>query len=201
MRHRVAVMGLAWLGVAAAGWGFLLPWAHLEMADSTRTAAEVLAGVAQQVGRVTISVRQGDRTVSGDLSSLADVPHQVRGVEIPRVVRQRHAQLALAVLEMLTQASRHLEAKSYAVYLVPGIALCCGVLLTAWGARAPVAFGVALACAVIAGVGCWKLLTVRPETASLVLRVGQGLWLSVWAYVGLAVAGAWSGMASRSRGT
>ena len=102
MRHRVAMVGLAWISVAASGWGLFLPWVHMEMADARRTSAEALADVAQRVGRVTVSVHQGGRTVSGDLSSLAQVPHQVRGVDIPRLAYQRQAQLALAVQAWLS---------------------------------------------------------------------------------------------------
>ena len=77
------------------------------------------------------------------------------------------------------------------MYLVPGIALVCGVLLTLLG-RAPVAAGIALVCGAVAGVGFWTLLTTNTSTLFVAITIGQGLWLSLWGYVGLALSGALS---------
>ena len=89
--------------------------------------------------------------------------------------------------------------KSSAVYLVPGIAFVCGLVVTCLGRQRTVSFVVAGLCAVIAGVGFWKLLTTNTQTLLVAITIGPGLWLSLWAYVGLAAAAALTGVLSPKR--
>jgi hypothetical protein len=80
--------------------------------------------------------------------------------------------------------------KSYAVYLLPGLALACGVLLGAPGAKPPVVMGVGLASAAVVVAGLWALLTT--ETRKLyAVSIGPGLWISLAGYAAIAAA-AWA---------
>ena len=135
-----------------------------------------------------MTVRRGAETVTGDLPSLGDLPKQVSGIQIPQLANQQDAQVAVALIELLTNERQHVGVKSYAVYLLPGIALLCAFLLTWCGRRAPVAIGTAIVCVLVAGVGFWKLLTTNTQALFIAISIGPGLWLSLWAYVGLAVA-------------
>lgn len=184
-------LAVAWLSVAGALVGFYQPWATLDLrepalAEQLRDAA--LSGLEERLGRITVTIRRGAKTIVGDLPSLADIPTEVSGAEIPRMIREERAQLALALAELFTNTRYHLGLKSDAVYLVPGVALLCGVLLTLCGRRPPIAWGVALFCGGISGAGFWTLLTMKTHTPLVAITVGRGLWLSCWAYAGLAVA-------------
>ncbi len=145
-----------------------------------------------------MSVRQGTKIIGTDLASLKDIPTQVSGAQIPRVAGQEHAKVAIALMELMTNRRQHLSAKSYAVYLVPGIALLCGLLLIVVDDRRMVV-GVALMCLGIAGLGFWKLLTTETATQLVAMTFGYGLWLSLWAYVGLAVAAGLCAVSSKRR--
>lgn len=182
--------GLVWASVTTAVVGFFLPWARLRL-------REPLIGGARRLERITVTVRQGDRTISGALPSLEEIPTRVSGWQIPRLANQPHAQLALALLELATNTHQHIGLKSYAVYLVPGMALLCGLLLTAWGHRMGVAVGTALWCAGMAAVGFWKLSTLTARSPVAAIVIGHGLWMSVWAYVGLAVIAGLLGLLGR----
>ncbi len=198
---------LAWVSVAAVLAVFFLPWALIEVRQptvatslrqtetraGTGDAADGLQALTSRLGRVTVEIHRGSDTVIADVASLGDLPTRVSGAQIPFLAHQPNAKAALAVFELLTNTRHHLGARSYAVYLVPGVALLCGVLLAARGGIPSVAGGVAMLCAAIAGAGFWKALTAHVDTRLATITVGQGLWLSLWAYVGLAVSAGCAG--------
>jgi hypothetical protein len=192
--HRV-MLACTWLSVTGALVGFFLPWAHIslrepELARQVQHAVEgqgLLGDLTEALGRVTVQVRRGAQTITGELPTLSEIPKQVSGVEVPRLANQKNAQVAAALFELLTNTRQRLGAKSYAVYLVPGVALLCGLLLSLLGSRRPVALGIAVVCAGVAGLGFWKLLTTNTQALFAAITIGRGLWLSLWAYAGLAV--------------
>jgi hypothetical protein len=178
-------VGPAWACAALAVAAFFLPWLRLEVAPEARLG-ELLGDGG---GRVTATVRLGRRTIAGTLPTLQDVPRSVSGFDVPRIIRQEKARLALALAEAVTGTPRHLALKSWFVYLVPGVALACGGVLA--GARRPVpAVAVAALCAGAAAAGAWRLATL-PTSSVAELTIGPGLWLSVAAYAGLAAAAGW----------
>ena len=192
-------MGLAWVSVAAALVGFFLPWASLDVRQPGLVkqlesivgdvgGGGILDKMKGGLGKITATIRRGTETVTGELPSLAVVPRQVNGFQIPQIANQQHAQIAVALFELFTKSRQHIGAKSYAVYLLPGIALLCGLLVTFLGGSRPVAFGVAVVCGLIAGVAFWKLLTTDTTALVLTVTIGPGIWLSLWAYVGLSLA-------------
>lgn len=193
---RRIVLLVTWASVAAIVVAFFLPWARIDLREPEllgkvrRTAEEqgLLGGLMGQVGKITVEVRRGAETVTGELPSLADIPKQVSGVQIPQMANQENAQVALALMELLTNTRQHVGLKSYAVYLLPGLAILCGALLTVLGRVRAAALGVAALCAVVAGAGFWKLLTTNTSTLFIAITIGPGLWLSLWGYVGLAAA-------------
>ena len=202
---RRLVQLVTWASVAAVVAAFFLPWARIDLREPEvlrqvrRTAEEqgLLSGLMDKVGKVTVEVRRGAETVTGELPSLADIPKEVSGVQIPQMAHQENAQVALALLELLTNTRQHVGLKSYAVYLVPGLAILCGVLLTVLGRVRAAALGVAALCALVAGVGFWKLLTTNTSTLFIAITIGPGLWLSLWGYVGLSVAALGTAVATR----
>ena len=60
-------------------------------------------------------------------------------------------------------------------------------------------WGVAIVCAAVAGVGFWKLLTTNTQSLMVAITIGPGLWLSLWAYVGVACAAGVSGILGMKR--
>ena len=166
---RIVVLVLTWACAAMAVVAFCMPWASIDVTapgaltqlGATAPLRGAVGGLTKELGRVVVKIRRGAETITGDLPALADIPKQVSGVQIPGLANQQHAQVAIALFELMTSTRQQIGLKSYAVYLVPGIALLCGLLLTFVGRRVPIALGVAMLCAVIAGVGCWKFLTAR----------------------------------------
>ena len=178
------LLGLVWGSVLMTWVGFLLPWARLTLHQPGAFRAAM-----HDLGRVTVTIHRGEETVTSDLSSLAEIPTQVSGWQIPRLAHQQNAQVAIAALEVLTNQRHHLGLKSYAVYLIPGIALVSGIVLTVIRQEWIGSAITALVCAGIAGVGFWKLDSPQLSARPVAITIGPGLWVSVWAYVGLALFG------------
>lgn len=173
-------MGLVWVSVVATVGGFFLPWVMIEV---RATDSKALQGTS----RISLQIRQGTKTISADVPSLAELPRQLRGVDIPRAAHDERLQVALAVAQLLTGQSQDVARKGNAVYLVPAFAIASGVLLT--GCRGSRVMGtvIALLAATIAGVGAWKLSTFTTPTPLVHVTIASGLWLSLAAYLGLAV--------------
>ena len=187
---------LIWISVAATVVAFFLPWVRLEVRQpgllaKVRETAEksgLLGALTEKLGDITATVSRGAESVTGMLPSLSDIPRTISGVQVPQLVNQKNAKLALMLFEMVTNKRQDIGRKSYAVYLVPGIALVCGLLLTGCGRVKAVPVVVGLLCAGIAGVGFWKLLTLNTDIPFLAITIGPGLWVSLWAYAVLAAA-------------
>lgn len=204
---RVVAVMLAWVCVVAAGVGFVIPWARIDLREpglvkqlrETTPVSNTLSGFTKDLGRITAKIRRGAETVTGDLPSLSDIPKEVSGMQIPQMVNQKDTQTAIALMELLTNERQELGLKSYLVYLLPGIALLCAILLTFLGRWRLVPWGVAGLCAAIAGVGFWKLTTTNLSSLMVAITIGPGLWLSLWAYVGLAATAALAGVLAPKR--
>jgi hypothetical protein len=200
-------MGLAASSMIVAVVGFYLPWARIDLSEpemlrrlrQTPPLGGVVDALRRQVDRVTVTVKRGAETLTGELPGLAGIPKAVSGAAIPRMVNQEQAKVAVALLELFTNTRQHAGLKSYAVYLVPGLALLCGALVLLRPRRPRLLWAVAAGCAAIALIGCWKLLTADLRTLFVAITVGPGLWLSLWAYAGLAAA-ALTAAAATSRG-
>ena len=192
MRRLIAAF--VWLSVAVAVVSFFLPWAKIDVREpglsrqmrQTVQAQGLLKGLTEKLGRVTVQVRRGAKTISGELPTLSDIPHHVSGRQIPQLANQKNAQVVTALFEMVTNTRQDIGLNSYAVYLVPGLAVVFGLLLTFAGMR-PVALVVAAASAAVAAAGFWKLLTTNTQALFVAITIGPGLWLSLWAYVALSL--------------
>ena len=194
---RALVLVGVWVSVAAALDGFVKPWAHLDVKYRTVVnAVDQVAGSAglgdlsrrltEELGRVVVKVTRGAQTLTGELPDLSKIPTEVSGAQIPQQANRQDAKVVLALAEMLT-GQRELGAKSYAVYLVPGLALLFGVVLTVANRQRLLCGCLALLCLTVAGGGFWKLLTSDTDTLLVGITIGQGLWQSLWAYAGLGV--------------
>ena len=194
---RVALLVIVWISVGAAVRGFVLPWAYLDVKyrkvtgtidEVTQTVPlrDLLGKVAKKVGRVAVTVKHGAETVTGELPDFSKIPDKVSGADIPRLAHQHEMKVALALAEMFT-GERELGAKSWLVYLMPGLAVVFGLLVT-WGPRRRVLGLIVGAVSVaLAGVLWWKFSTTNANTLLVAIAIGPGLWMSCGAYAGLGV--------------
>jgi len=194
MRLRAACLVLAWGSAAIGVIGFYQPWAMIDVRQpriikqlrDTAGLSETVQGLTRDVSRIAVEIRRGAETVTGELPSLSDIPKTISGDQIPRLADNSKAQIVVAVIELLTNTRQDVQWKSRLVYLVPGAAILCAILLTLLGGWPWLAGMVGMFCAAIAALGYWKLTTTNTNTLLMAITIGKGLWFSVWAYAGLA---------------
>lgn len=203
MKHIALIV--TWISVAVVIVAFFLPWANLNMREpglvrqlrEKTGISQPLSKLSEKLGKITASIRRGAETITGDLPTVLDIPKQVSGVQIPKLANQKNAKVTLALVEMLTNKRQHIGIKSYAVYLLPGLALTAGLLITFLSTNPRILLGTAAVCAVVAAIGFWKLSTTPTDMLFISITIGPGLWLSFWGYVGLAIAAACQILLSR----
>jgi hypothetical protein len=182
--RRLLVIMLVIVSVSATCAGFFLPWARIELKGSER----------KELGRIALRIRRGAETLTGDLPTLSDIPRKVSGAQIPRLANQKNSQLLLALVELATNTRQEVGLKSYAVYLLPSLALLSGLLLIFLDERRLIVILVGLFCAALSAFGFWRLLTLKTTTPFASITIGHGLWLSLWGYVGLAMSACYASL-------
>lgn len=193
---RALCLALVWASAATGGMGFYQSWAMIDLREpkivqQLRDTAGLIGtaqGLVRDVGRIAVEIRRGAETVTGELPSLSDIPKEISGAQIPRMAENPKAKIAIAVVELLTNTRQDVRGKSRLVYFVPGGAIFFAILLTLLGGWPWLVGGVGTCCAAIAALGCWKLSTTNTTALLMAITIGKGLWLSVWAYAGLAAA-------------
>ena len=190
---------VAWACAALALMAFHMPWIHLDIHEpsmmkqlrQSTPLSSTLGGLTKDVSRITAKIQQGAKTVTRELNlpSLDQIPHHVSGADIPRLANSDQAQLAAFVMETLTKKPQQYGQQSYLVYLVPGLAIVLALLLTVIPRPWWAILLVAMVSGTIAGIGGYKLMTTNLQSQMMTVTIGQGIWLSLWAYAGLAVAG------------
>ena len=166
---------LVWLSVAATIAGFFLPWARLDLVE-TKTEQQIASSFSRAVSKA-FGTGKPKRWNSGYKPKRTSmIPTKVSGVQIPALSNREHAKVAMELVELFTKQKQNLGLKSYAVYVLPGLALLCGMFLSVHGKRQMVRVVIAMLCAAVAAAGCWKLLTTDTR-ALFAIRTGEGLWL------------------------
>ena len=191
---------VVWAGVAATFIGFFLPWATLAL-KTTEAERHIASSARRSLSKAFTSVKRGTKpAVRKPSRGLPVIPTRVSGHQIPQLAHRENVKVILGLTELVTKKRERIGRNSYAVYLVPGLALLCGLLLTSRvGATRPVAAMVALVCGVVAVAGGWMLLTTDTRVRYAVV-IGPGLWLSLAAYAVLMLAAAAQVWPNRSSG-
>ena len=182
---------LVWVAAVAVVTGFFLPWATLDI-KTTKTEQEISASVRRAAAKSFSSANKPKRDPSWIRAKNKQpplIPSRVSGYQIPYYANRRNVKAAMGLVEMVTKKREAVGLKSYAVYAVPGLALCAVWLLGAFGDRWTMAAAMALACGAVAGYGFW-MLTSTDTRKEYAFAVGIGLWMSLGAYVLLCMAGA-----------
>ncbi|MBI4353859.1 MAG: hypothetical protein HY595_01340 [Candidatus Omnitrophica bacterium] len=193
----LGVLGV-WVSVATVLAGFVQPWASIDVkyrdvardvtgaVDAVAQEAglgDVLASLSKRVGRIAVSVKQGTETIAGELPDLSTIPTEISGADIPRLANRKDAHVVLALAEMWT-GHRELGTKSYVVYLIPGLVLLAGVLVTVFRGARWLCVLVGLTVLAIAGFAGWKISTTHTDTLLVAITIEPGLWRVCWGYAG-----------------
>ena len=180
--------------MAAAVIGFVLPWVRLEV----RTTKFQKPGARQSAPEKSNKPSSWPTRQPAAPDPKAAKPHssdkwlerprQFSGLQIPHIANQEASRTLMQLAETLSGRKEYYGAKSYAVYLVPGIALLFGWLLLT-SANKNVTLGVLALGPLIAAVAVWKLLTIDPGEYAKV-AILPGLWICIATYPAMAACAA-----------
>ena len=182
---------IAWAAAGLVVIGFLLPWATLDI-KTTKTEKDVASGVHHGLAKTFASGNKPARQplwIRSHKQRGVLIPSRIRGYQVPWYANRRNVKAAMGLVELVTKKREAIGFKSYAVYVLPVVAVLSAWLLGAYGDHRLAALGVALACGAVAGTGLWTLITTDTRTA-YAFAVGSGLWVSLGAYVVLALTAA-----------
>ncbi len=174
--------------ISAVAAFFFLPWAVVDFHE-TKTekqfSGSAQKSLAKAFGRKPARAPGFRRPAKG----LTSIPTRITGYQIPILANRHQAKVALRLVELFTKQRGNAEPLSWAVYLVPGLAIACGFALLR-RPRRELVLPLGALCGLAASAGFWTLLTTdtRKEFA---ITVGPGVWISLAALAALAaVAGA-----------
>jgi hypothetical protein len=172
--------------------GFFLPWAKAGTSAGkvAKSATGTVSGLGKQVGLGGLFGSVGKAT--DKVTSAADVvgvSMAVSGYDIPKMMNTKSSQVAVALASIFVKDAKDADMKSYAVYLMPILALVC-VGLAVFGMKNRIAL---IIMAVISGGislgGLFKLMTTDLNNAIVAISIEQGLWQILYAYLLICVVG------------
>lgn len=182
----------AWAAAVVAIAAFFMPWATMDI-RTKELEKTVGSGFKRALGKSFRS--HGEPSWIKKKSNTPIIPTRVSGFQIPILANRRNVKVVTNLAKIFTKKDEQLGLKSWAVYLVPGLAVLFAWLISTYGKKKSVALIVALLSAAVAGVGFWELLTTNTR-ASFAVDIGSGLWLSLEAYAVLSAI-ALSGLAAK----
>jgi len=178
---------IAWGSTVVIVIGFFMPWAALDIRE-TSFEKDVSKHARSSLGKLFhVSGGGQPRWIRHRSGHLPVIPTRVSGAQIPELANRKNVKVATSLVELFTKQRQNVGPMSYAVYLLPGIAIVLAALMAWLGHRRLVAIPIALLCAGIAGVGCWTLFTTNTK-AAFAIRIEWGLWASLLAYAVFALA-------------
>ena len=143
---------------------FFLPWAHIE-SQAVGTFSKILTGKAQ----VSIA--------------------SVSGFGIPQMANSQDSRLAISVIKIFSPNVKDADKKSYLIWFVPIFAVIAAALLILLENNKWVSLALGVICALIFVVGIYKIATTDMNKLVLNIRIGIGLWMTLYGYLGIGLAG------------
>lgn len=193
LSHRGQWILVAWVCAAVTVVGLFQPWVSIGPMPK-KTDAKTARSASRRTGIPKTAFERDLWNASRDFGKAVNRAAKARltftGVQIPRAANQRTLQSVLRAAAKTGKGNRQLQDigwKSYMIYVLPALAIGLAAALTRWPSR-PAMAAVMVAAAAVAIIGAGQLLLMSPDLAAKGARFETGLWNSLAAYAGLAVA-------------
>ena len=109
---------------------------------------------------------------------------------VPGLVNNKSSKMALVIAEIMFKSVEGLDWKSYAVYLMPVLAVLC-VLLAGAGLKYPITvIAMTVLSRAVSGLGLYNLYTTDLSSMIVKIKIGYGMWNSLYAFGAIAAVGA-----------
>jgi hypothetical protein len=143
---------------------FFLPWAMVQ-SQAVGTFSKILTGKTQS-----------------DIASIS-------GFGIPRMANSEDSRLAVSVIKIFNPGVKDADKKSYLVWLAPLFAVAAAMMLIFLGKNKWVNLAVGAICVLIFVVGVYKIAATDLDKLVLNVKISAGLWLTLYGYLGMGLAG------------
>ena len=107
-----------------------------------------------------------------------DEIHAISGFDVPRLANSDESRLILTVAKIFKPDVKDIDKKSYLIWIIPLLAVAIFLVNMVFGV-----IGVA-----IFAVTVFKLKTTDLDKVVLQIKIGVGLWLILWSYLGIGIA-------------
>lgn len=185
--RKIILLSLVVICAIAIIHGFFMPWA--KASASAGKIAKGITATAMEVGGKTPflgGLFGGMEEATEKVTSAADVVRikmAVSGYDIPNMMNTKSSQIAVALVGIFIADAKNADMKSYAVYLMPILALAC-IGLAFLGMKNKAAL---IVMAVISGgisvAGLFKLMTTNLANMAVAISIENGLWQTLYAYL------------------
>jgi len=143
---------------------FFLPWIHVE---------------SKMVGGIT-------KVLTG--KSQAEIT-RISGFTIPILANSQDARFAISVIKIFSPKVTNLDKKIWLIWIVPLFAVVIFLLSLSLGKSRLFNLLICLIGVMIFVVGFYKIKTTDLDKLVLNAKIGQGIWLTLWGYLGLGLIG------------
>jgi len=140
--------------------GFFQPWVHTE---------------SMRMGKIS-QIIVGQQAVFGRNISAYDVPVLANGPD---------SRLIISIIKIFKPQITDADKKSYLIWGVPVLALLLLLLSLIFAGNRWVNLAIGIIGVVIFAVGAYKINAINLNKLALPVRIGSGLWMSLWGYLGM----------------
>lgn len=191
--RKVVLLSLVVVCAIAVIFGFFMPWAKASTSAGkmARGATSAAAGMGKDAPLLGGLFGKMDKATA-KITSAADavsVKMSVSGYNIPQMMNTKSSQVAVALAGIFFKDAKDADKKSYAVYLMPILALVC-IGLALVGMKNKIAL---IVMAVISGGisvgGLYTLMTTNLSNLAVAISIENGLWQTMYAYLLICVIG------------
>lgn len=144
---------------------FFLPWVHVE--------SQVVGGLA----RIFTGTRQPTLTT-------------ISGFDVPGLANGPDARMMISVIEIFNPGITDADRKSWFVWGSPLLAIAIALLSLITGRKKWFDLSLAIIGILIFIMGVYKIKAADLDKVVLNVKIGRGLWLTLYGYLGLGIVGA-----------
>ena len=144
---------------------FFLPWVSVE---------------SPMVGTISKALT-GKRQASIDAIS---------GFDIPAMANSADARLMISIIQIFNPGIKDADKKSYLIWLVPILGVAIFLVFLFLGRNRWVDLAIGLIGIAIFAVAVYKIKTTDLDKLVLNVKISNGLWMLLWGYLGMGLAGA-----------
>ena len=185
--------------VALAIGAFFLPWVRLSPPPlkhgkakapkaQERSAIDGKSGRIRNLGGAVDEVLSGLTTGTRQVArKFSGIPPRISGFRAPIIANSRLSKNVMELVESFSKKKENVGLKSWAVYALPGLAILLAALLARFPDDRRIAVFVAAAGLIVFAGGAARLITLDLTNDFVKVTIDYGLWLSLAAYLGLAL--------------